>query len=401
VTDRPSLRANARELPVPAWFLFAGTFVNRFGSFVFVFLALYLTDQGYSPAEAGSAVSAYGAGSIAAAALGGLLADRLGRRRTIALSMFASAAAMLALSQAEALPVLVGLAAFAGLAAELYRPASGALLADLVPAGRRVTAFALYRFAINLGFAAGPATAGLLAERSFTLVFVGDAVTSCVFGTIALVALPEGGHAAAAEERRGELLRALRGDRAFALFLLATLAGSFVYMQQGASLPLHVHDAGLSTSVYGLLISLNGLLVILVELPLTGFTQRLPARPVIAAGFALVGLGFALTGLAETAPALAATVLVWTIGEIAYAPIAAAYVADLSPPHLRGRYQGAWAASFSAGLVVGPALGTALYGSRPELLWALCGALGLAAAALVLASPARSVAPEPVTLETP
>jgi MFS family permease len=142
-------------MPAPAWVLFGGTFVNRFGSFVLVFLVLYLREKGFSPAEAGTAVGAYGFGSLAAALAGGWVADRFGRRNAISLSMFSAAATMLALSQAERLPLIVALSALAGLTSELYRPASSALLTDLIPAGQRVTAFALYRLAINLGFAAG------------------------------------------------------------------------------------------------------------------------------------------------------------------------------------------------------------------------------------------------------
>jgi MFS family permease len=147
--------------PRALWILYAGTFINRFGGFVSVFLILYLTSRGYTPTQAGIAASSYGAGSIVSSAVGGYCADRLGRRNTIMLSMFSSAAAMLVLSQASTFPLIVLLAGLAGLTTELYRPASSALLADLVPAEGRVTAFASYRFAVNLGTAAGPLVAGL------------------------------------------------------------------------------------------------------------------------------------------------------------------------------------------------------------------------------------------------
>src|SRR2546423_6562175 len=151
------LRADMRALPRPVWFLLAGSFVNRFGSFVLPFLALYLTHRGYSVAQAGLALSAYGIGSASAAAAGGVLADHLGRRGTIALSMYSSSVVMLALSQAGTLAEIVPLTALAGLAAESYRPASSALLADLVPHGRRGTPFAPYRLPVNGGLPAAPA----------------------------------------------------------------------------------------------------------------------------------------------------------------------------------------------------------------------------------------------------
>lgn len=390
----PGLWSSVRSMPPAAWVLFGGSFVNRFGSFVLVFLVIWLTEEGYSPAQAGGAVSAYGVGALGASLLGGYLADRIGRRNAIALSMFSAAATMLALSQADTLGLVLGLSALAGLTSELYRPASAALLADLIPSERRVTAYALYRLAINLGFAAGPAVAGLLAERSFFLVFLGEAITSALFGIAALLFLPEGVRSHRHEEAPGELVRAIRADRRFQLFLLASLLSAFVYFQQMGALPLHIVDQGLSFATYGALISLNGLVVVLLELPLSVVTQRYPRQPVIAFGTALVGLGFALTAWATDVPLLAVTVVIWTIGEIVSAPVSQAYVADLAPPHLRGRYQGAWGLEFGLALVLAPVLGTALFAFDPTVLWLSCGVLGGIAALLVLGvRPRRAVKP--------
>src|SRR5438067_6586737 len=135
----PGLIAGLRALPRPAWILFLGTFLNKFGACVIPFLVLYMTRQGYSPAEAALAIGAYGMGHFVACGLGGYLADRIGRRKTIALSMFSGAIAMILLSQASSLFWIVLLSGLTGLAGEFYRPASSALLADLVPAGQRVT----------------------------------------------------------------------------------------------------------------------------------------------------------------------------------------------------------------------------------------------------------------------
>jgi MFS family permease len=378
------LWASVRSMPPAAWVLFAGSFVNRLGSFVLVFLVIWLTENGYSPAQAGAAVSAYGVGALGASLLGGHLADRTGRRNAIALSMLSAAATMLALSQADTLPLVLGLSVLAGLTAELYRPASAALLADLVPSEQRVTAYALYRLAINLGFAAGPAVAGLLAERSFFLVFLGEAITSALFGIAALLFLPQGVRSQRHEEAPGELVRAIRADRRFQLFLVASLLTAFVYFQAQGALPLHVVDQGFSFATFGALISLNGLVVVLLELPIAVVAQRYPRRPVIALGSALTGLGFALTAWATDVPLLALTVFIWTIGEIVSAPSSQAYVADLAPPHLRGRYQGAWGLTFGLGLILAPVLGTAVFAVSPTALWLSCGVLGLVAALLVL-----------------
>src|SRR5215471_1891845 len=113
-----SLRESLRALPRGAWILFFGTFLNKFGTFVLPFLTLYLTGLGYSIAEAGMAAGAYGVGSLGACLVGGYLADRLGRRKTIVLSMFCGAVVMLCLSQARSLPLIMGLSCLVGLAGE-------------------------------------------------------------------------------------------------------------------------------------------------------------------------------------------------------------------------------------------------------------------------------------------
>ncbi len=394
VVERRTLRAGIRSLPGPVWILCAGSFVNRFGSFVAVFLVLYLREKGYSIAEAGFVVSLYGAGNVMAAAVGGLVADRLGRKNAIAISMFSSAATLLALSQADEIVVIGALTVLAGLTGEMYRPASAALLADLVPAGQRLPAFALNRLAINLGFAAGPATAGLLADRSFTYLFVGDALTSIVFGVIALAALPEGVRTGRGDERRGEAVRTIARDRAFLFFLVSSLLGAFVYFQSNATFPLHVTESGLSNADYGLLISLNGLAIVFLELPFTSITQRFPAIPTLAVGSILVGLGFALNAWAESLAALAFTVLIWTIGEIVYAPVAATYVADIAPVHLRGRYQGAWGLTWGLAFMLGPGLGAAFFAWNGDAFWLFCGLLGLLSAVLLLPAATRPSAKE-------
>ncbi|HYI07806.1 MAG TPA: MFS transporter [Thermoanaerobaculia bacterium] len=382
-----SLLQNLRALPRPAWILFGGSFVNRFGSFVMPFLALYMIRQGFTPTQAGLAVSAYGAGHVIASVLGGHLADRIGRRYTIALSMFGSAFAMMALSQARTLPMILVLAFVVGAVAELYRPAASALLGDLVTPEQRVAAFGMYRFAINLGFAVGPATAGFLADRSFFYIFLGDAITSFIYGVVALVALPHGVRSSAHEEKPAEGLRMALRDKTFVFFLLATLCMTWIEFQLHSTLPLHISAMGFRPATYGMLISINGVLIVLFELLLTAWTQRLPPQPLIALGYGLTGIGFALTGLATGIELLIATVVIWTLGEMIYAPVTGAFVTGLAPERYRGRYMGLWHSTWSAGMVLGPLMGTYIYERNQNALWIACFLVGIASAVLALVKP--------------
>jgi len=386
-----SLRENLRTLPPPAWVLLGGTFINRFGTFVIPFLVLYLTRRGYSITQAGVAIGAYGAGHVCASMLGGHLADRIGRRNTIVLSMFGSAAAMLALSQAQTLPAILVVALLAGTMAEMYRPASHALLVDLVGPANSVFAFGMYRFAVNLAFAAGPATAGFLADRSFLFLFVGDAATSIVYGLIALFALPHGIRSDMKGERVGEAMRIASKNTAFLFLLAATFLLTLVDFQLTSTFALHVTSVGLPARVYGLLVSENGLLIIFFELWITMFVQRFAPQPVIALGYFLAGLGFALTGIARTIPLLAATVVIWTFGEMFSSPMVVGFVAQIAPEQYRGRFMGLLTVAWSFGMLFGPPIGTMVFARNPAALWAGCGVLGLTSASLVLASRGRKV----------
>jgi MFS family permease len=391
--QRPTVRQNLRAMPREAWFLFAGAFVNRLGTFVMPFIVLYLTKAGFSAPQAGGAIAAYGVGGLLAQGVGGIVADRLGRRNTIGGAMLLAAAFTLALWQAHVLIVIYVLMVGLALCAEMHRPATGALIADLLPPDRRVTAFTMYRLAVNTGWAVGLALGGFLAVHAFSYLFVGDALTSATFGLIAIAALPHGVRTSRAEERHLATARSsIAADRGFLLFLGGALLIAIVYSQNVSTLPLHVRDTGHAPSTYGLLQSLNGVLIVLFELPITAWTMHRSRTAVVAVGGLCIGAAFCSLAFASSVPGLGAAIVVWTIGEMLESPVASAYVADRAPGHARGRYQAAYGSMFGVAWIVGPLLGTGLYALRPGLVWLTCGVLG-AAGALLVAAAGRHAAP--------
>lgn len=384
-------------MPRQAWILFVGTFVNRLGTFVLPFFTLYLTSHGYTSPQAGVAIAFYGLGGLTAQAGGGLLTDRIGRRNTIAIAMLSAAFLTLALWRATSLaqiyPLMFALAA----TAELQRPAAGALIADLVPSDQRVTAFTLYRLFINVGWASGLALGGFLAERSFSLLFVGDAATSATFGIISLVALPHGTRTARHEERHLETARrSIATDHGFLLFLSAVLITGAVYSQNVSTLPLYIRASGYGPKTYGVLQSLNGIIIVLFELPVIAWTQRHARLSMVALGELLIGLAFTSLVFARSIPALTAMIVVWTVGEMIESPMASAIAADRAPEHARGRYQSAFGSMYGIAWMLGPIVGTTIYARSPDALWVGCGLAGVAAASFALAAGRRPVPAQPM-----
>src|SRR6266536_1568867 len=185
---RPGLIATLRTFPRPVWVLCGGTFLNKFGTFVIPFLALYMTRQGFSIAQAGLAISAYGLGNFLASIFG---------------------------------------------------------------------------LAFNAGWAFGPATAGFLAAHSFFWLFVGDAATSLLFGWVAWTALPRGVKSEQAQVKWSTALKHVASDRRLLQVLLASLMIAPAFFQISSTFGLQVTARGFSEPVYGMLISLNGVLIVL------------------------------------------------------------------------------------------------------------------------------------------
>jgi MFS family permease len=383
------LRLRLVQLPRATWVICGGMFLNKLGNFLNVFLVLYLTHKGYSAFLAGTALGAIGLGSFFGNGVGGAVADRIGRRSTIVTSMFGTAAFTLLIPFCGNVYLIIGLAVVIGFFSQLYRPAGGAILVDTVEPEQRVTAFGLLRLAINLGMSIGAVIGGVLSGLDYNYLFIGNAVALALFGILAMALLPETKPVVEPAPPGTEPAPALKyrqvfADRSLQLYLLAILAATYVYTQTTATLPLRVHDLHLSNSFYGVLLSINAVMCVLIELPLIKFTgHRNPGR-VLAVGMVLLAAGVGLTGLASNQVALVLTVVVWTFAEMIYTPVATTYPGLLAPEHLRGRYQGAEGIAITLAQTIGPSLGGLLYSVSQSAHWISCGVVALVGAAVIL-----------------
>ncbi|MFF4778470.1 MDR family MFS transporter [Microtetraspora fusca] len=382
------LRSRIGGLPRPFWALFSGTLVNRLGTMVDPFIGVYLTQsRGMSLSTTGLVLTVYGAGSLASQPVAGWMADRFGRRVTLAGSMIMTAVAFIALGYTTSVPGIVAGMFVLGIVIDAYRPASQALVADLVSPEDRPRAYGLIYWALNLGFSVAMIAGGWLAKTGFTTLFWIDAITCAAFGVLVWRAIPETRPAKSevSEGGFGDVLH----DRLMVAFTLINLVYAFVYLQGFTTLPLAMTVQGLPTSAYGSAMAVNGVLIVLIQ-PLTNgwLAHRDPSR-LMALGFTVVGGGFALTALMSSALGHGAAIAVWTLGEIALAGIPGAIVAALAPPHLRGRYAGLNGLAWSVASLLAPLLGTRLLEAGAPMLWITCGVLGaLAAAAMLAIAPA-------------
>ncbi len=402
----PTLRRLLAEttggLPRTFWYLWAGTLISRLTGFVVIYLAFYLTQtRGFSASFAGLVIGLQGGGSVIGVLLGGVLADRWGRRSTMLASQLGTVVALLGLGlSTQTLPILLWAAAL-GVLSNMVRPAFSAMIVDVVPQRDRLRAFSLNYWAINLGFSVAALLAGLVAEIDYLLVFVLDAGTTLIAALIVFFKVAESRpppavkplvHDDAPKPPRADGLHTVLRDRTFLTFVGLNLLTATILMQHAVALPIAMQHDGLSASTFGLVIALNGVLIVagqLVVVRLLGSGRR--RSRVLAASALVLGLGFGLTAFASNAWLYALAVLIWTLGEMTAVPSNSAVIADLSPAHLRGRYQSVFSLSFSVAVSIAPVLGGWVierFGDPP--LWIGCFALAVVAAVGHLAAgPAR------------
>ncbi|MFF5143333.1 MDR family MFS transporter [Streptomyces sp. NPDC013157] len=382
---RRAVRETVSGLPREFWWLWTSTLVNRLGAFVATYMALYLTlDRGYSASYAGLVASLHGLGGVVSSLAGGVMADRLGRRPTLLVAQGSTAAAVALLGFVQDPVAIAAVAFLVGVASNASRPAVQAMMADIVRPEDRVRAFSLNYWAINLGFAVSSMGAGFIAEVSYRAGFLIEAGMTAVCAVLVFLRLPESrprrAAAEAAEDNEVSLLTVVRDGRYMGVVGLSFLV-ALIFQQGSVGLPVAMGEAGFSPADYGMAIAVNGILIVVLQIPVTRVIQHRDPRSLLVVSSLLAGYGFGLTAFAGSVGVFALTVCVWTLAEIVNAPTQTGLVVRLSPVHGRGRYQGMYTLSWSAAALIAPLMSGVVidrFGAR--WLWGVCAVVGTAAA---------------------
>ncbi|MFF5705969.1 MDR family MFS transporter [Streptomyces sp. NPDC012794] len=382
-------RESVSGLPPAFWWLWASTLVNRLGAFVATFMTLYLTlDRGYSASFAGLVVALHGLGGVISSLVAGVMTDRLGRRPTMLVANVSTGLSVALLGFMEHPAAIAAVAGLVGMASNASRPAVSAMMADIVPERDRVRAFALNYWAINLGFGISSVVAGVVAEYSYLAGFLGEAALTLLCAVLVFVKLPESrpvkdaGIGAAADAGPEIGLGTVLRDGRFMAVVGLSFVISLIFTQGSVGLPVAMGRAGFSPGDYGLVVAANGLLIVLLQIPVTRWIEHRDPRRLLVVSALLAGYGFAMTAFAGPLWAYALTVCVWTLAEIVNSPTQMELVVRLSPKHGRGRYQGMYTMSWAVAALVAPLMaGFVIDRYGAGWLWAATGVLGTVAAA--------------------
>ncbi len=379
------LQRELAAFPRPFWVLFFGSTINSLGAgLVFPFLSLYLRQRLGAPmTTVGIIATIWSLAAFPGQLVGGELADRVGRRRMMVLSLLAGGLTTLGFGLAGTLPAFLVLALAAGLTGSAYGPAASAMVADLVGPEGRTRAYGLLRITSNFGYALGPALGGLIAGRSYLLLFTLSALASLLYGAIVFWGTyetkPRDADLAAQErEGPGGFLHVLRNGP-FLLFCALAVAAELPYSQMTMILPVHMKENfGLAERYFGWVMTTNAGMVALLQYSVSRWAERRPRLRMMALGAALYGLGVGSVALARGFPWFLGSMVLVTFGEMISVPIASAVAADMAPPDLRGRYMAFFGLTWTAGYAIGPVLGGLMADHLSvRLLWPLMSMLGM------------------------
>lgn len=354
-----------KDLPHDMWALFFTSLINRSGTMVIPFLALYLTKKiGVTPTEAGTALLVYGAAAFIAAPLTGKLSDKIGSIKIMQFSLYGSGLLFFIYSFISDYKLILAATFVLAAVNEAFRPANLSLITEIVTPPQRRMAFALNRLAINAGMSIGPVIGGFLTLIDYHYLFYANAFASIAAGVYFNSVRWSSLSPAEADivKEKPKIKFGILNDKHFMFFLFAIIPANLVFFQHLGALPLYiVNDLNYSTAAFGLFGSINTVLIIIAEVPLNNMMSNTPYRKSLMIGASLAGLGFGGFAIAGSTLSLIIAIIIFTFGEMIFFPTTAAYTSEITPPERRGEYMGYYQMTFSFAFSAGPWLGTVVY----------------------------------------
>lgn len=381
----------ARQFDRSLWILSAGWFVSALGfaasiPFISIF---FFKEYGMTLTEIGVFFGGLAIVRSVFQVVGGEVADRLDRRKIVVVSQAVRAVAFGVLALSIHLEWgLIGVAAsllINSICGAMFQSTANALVSDILPEDQRLDGYALTRAAGNLGWAAGPAIGGLfLATSSYAMLFVFSAVITLGSSLIIMFFFKAPTNETASEPFKLADLLAIKDDPRLLRHCLLVFGLYIVVAQLIAPFSLYaVEMVHITEGELGLLYTLNGLLVVTLQIPATRLIAHWKLTTQLAVGAILHGVGYAMVGLFIGFHSFILAITVVTFGEIIMSPSTLALTSRLAPKGRMGRYMGIFGFFVTAGWSLGPLFGGVLLdrlGHTPWMAWTAISSLALVAA---------------------
>ena len=347
-------------IPRPVWWLALVMFVNRCGTMVIPFMTVYLTTRGFSLAQAGYVMAAFGTGSIVGSYLGGKLTDSFCAQRVQVFSLLLSGILFIVLGQMQTLAQYAACIFVLSSVGEAFRPANSVAIANYSNDGNRIRCYALNRLAINLGWAIGPAVGGLLASINYNLLFWADGLTCMAASAVLLLVMaPDKGRQKLTAEEKGKGISAYKDlpflKGMFYLFLIA-----LAFFQLFSVIPAYYKtELHFNEATIGWLLAMNGLLIAAIEMVLVyKLEKRNHTLIYVMTGAALISFSFLGLEIARSIPLVVISMIIVTFGEMFLFPFLNNFWVKRSNETNRGDYASLYMMAWAAASVLAPTLAT-------------------------------------------
>ncbi len=379
-----------RQFPYSFWVLCLGWFVSAFGFGVSIpFVSIYFhSTLGVSIAGIGLFFGVLAVVRSIFQLIGGEIADRADRRHLMIAFQAVRAAAFG--STAVAVYSDWGFLAVAGtillnsVFGALYQPVANAAISDILSAEKRLDGFAVVRSSVNLGWAAGPALGGILAAFSYGFLFVVSGMLTFASALVVFLFLRMPEIARSRERFRISDLVAVRQDPLLAIHAGLIFVLYMVHSQLIAPFSVYAVDmVKITEHQLGFLYTLNGLMVVSLQIPVTRLFSRVPLTAQMALGAAVYAAGYSFVGFCDRFLLFVLAVVVITAGEMVMSPASLTLTARLAPANRSGRYMGIFGFAVAGGWSFGPMIGGIIldaFGDTHVLAWSLIGSLALVSA---------------------
>lgn len=351
------------------WILSVAMFINRSGSMVLLFTSLYLTKElHFTIAEAGVALSFYGIGSVLGSYAGGWLTDRKNFFDIMLFSLTSSGLILLLLLIAKT-PFQIALVIFTyAFASDVFRPANSKAIAAYSTAINRTRSVSLLRLAINLGFSIGPATGGFVTlYLGYKWLFVIDSCTSFAAAFMLFIYLPR--HNDEPKNAESTLLsdssKSAYRDVPYLFFIVLVALYGISFFQLFASVPQYFNkECHYNEGTIGLLLALNGLLVVIIEMPFIAFLEKKQKIfPFIITGTLCIPVAFSFLIFGKGVMLFAVLyTLIITFSEIFAMPFMFNYALSRPSKERQGQYSALYSISYGLANIVAPLLGLGIAG---------------------------------------
>jgi len=368
-----------REFPSQFWTVVSVFFIDHIGStMLFPFFALYITQKfDVGMTEAGMILGFFSLFGMAGSMIGGALTDKYGRRNLILFGLVFSAVTTLSLGLASQFWMLFPLAVVIGLLSNIAGPAHQAMIADILPEKKRAEGFGVMRVVGNLAWIIGPTIGGFVAERSFLILFIADAVISCIVAVLFYFFIAETKPEVKEGTQPEDISQTFAGyikvtrDGIFMAFIVAGVISLFVYQQMYNTLSVYLRDNhGIDARGYGFLMTTSAITVILFQFWTSRRIKTKPPFFIMSLGVLFYALGFGLFGFVAEYWLFALNIVIITIGEMLIMPTSQALVANFAPEEMRGRYMAVFGMTWGLPAIIGPGLaGVIIDNYNPNLLW--------------------------------